>query len=208
MITITRGFLFVSTLISVYIMGCVGLNILPNVGISSNANNINNVLLNLSYSYFAGIVFYCFISYLPHQIQKRKIQPIIDAKSLGIKNLIAAFINSFDIYPINNNIINTIKDSEISKLFEGNNLNSSSYYSAISGVKMSNADYINLTRDKVIETVENILFYKEYLSYQQILILEQIRESEFLFLFKRFDVYKVPLFQNRCTSEFSKLVNL
>lgn len=204
----TRIFLFISTLVSLYIIGSAGLEVLPGIGSSSNAKNLNNVMLNLSYSYFAGVIFYFFFSYLPQFIQRRKIQPIIDGKVLSIKNQAAAFINSFNMYPINDNMINRIKDSEISKLFGGDNLNRSSYYSAILGLNMSNADYINLTRDKIIRSVEDILFYKEYLSYQQILILEQIKESKFLFLFKRPDIYKDRSFQTICANEFIALLKL
>lgn len=47
--------------------------------------NLNQILLNLSYSYIAGYLFYLFTSWLPALIRSIKMQPVLDAGFNEIK---------------------------------------------------------------------------------------------------------------------------
>ncbi len=58
--------------ISLYILFCVGLGWFWTIGSSTNYERINQVLLNLSYSYIAGLIFYIFIEYIPKKIAAKK----------------------------------------------------------------------------------------------------------------------------------------
>lgn len=67
-------------LLCLYTIMSVGVDLFPLFGISWTkefAVRFNNVLLNLSYSYVAALIFYIFINYLPELVQKRKFQPFI-----------------------------------------------------------------------------------------------------------------------------------
>lgn len=64
-------FLLLVTVICLYTIFSVGLEVIGKIGKSDNYENINNVALNLSYSYIAGLIFYFFISYLPHTQTKK-----------------------------------------------------------------------------------------------------------------------------------------
>ena len=208
MVNTIRFFLVITTLLSFYCIGSVGLSILPFLGVSGNAENINNVILNLSYSYFAGFVFYVFISYLPEKIQKQKIQPVIRVKYGEVKNQITAYINSFNVFQQSKTILNTITVNQISQLFNGNNLNKISYFSSLTGVKQSNAEYINSRKDALHQYLEGILFYKEYLSSEQIVLIEQIKDHTFLQLFKVPLIYTDKTFLNNCAEQFSSIIQL
>ncbi len=57
MINKMRYFLWIITGVSLYIIFCVGLGWFWTIGESENYEKINQVLLNLSYSYIAGWFF-------------------------------------------------------------------------------------------------------------------------------------------------------
>lgn len=58
--------------LSLYILFCVGLGWFWTIGSSTNYERINQVLLNLSYSYIAGLIFYILIEYIPKNIAAKK----------------------------------------------------------------------------------------------------------------------------------------
>lgn len=61
----TYALLTIITALAFYVIGCVGLEWFPTIGYCSNAHSINTVLLNLSYSYLASIIFYIVIDLVP-----------------------------------------------------------------------------------------------------------------------------------------------
>lgn len=68
--------------------GCVilfRLGIIPPIfGEAKNADQINEVLVNLSYSYMAGLVFYLLNDYIPTKIRERKALKLISRKLVDI----------------------------------------------------------------------------------------------------------------------------
>ena len=62
--------------ICLYIIGCVGLGILPEIGTISNYQAVNEVLINLSYSVLAAIIFFLFTSVLPRMVLIRRSKKI------------------------------------------------------------------------------------------------------------------------------------
>ena len=125
-----------------------------------------------------------------------------------VKNQITAYINSFNVFQQSKTILNTITVNQISQLFNGNNLNKISYFSSLTGVKQSNAEYINSRKDALHQYLEGILFYKEYLSSEQIVLIEQIKDHTFLQLFKVPLIYTDKTFLNNCAEQFSSIIQL
>ena len=60
------------SLAALYIIGSAGLGWLPLLGYCVDAERINTVLLNLSYSYLASVLFFCMIELLPRLLNERK----------------------------------------------------------------------------------------------------------------------------------------
>ncbi len=174
--------LIIISLICIYIILAVGLKIVPTIYESSNSENINNVTLNLSYSYIAGLLFYFFVSLLPYLILKNKLKPAIDLKITELKTQITSFIRSF----------NSIKDIDlkdielitIQNIIKKHSILDSSYYSPMTGTNMSNLDFLYSTKINIFNLVDTILTYRDYLTSNQILELEKIRDSKFFHLSK------------------------
>jgi hypothetical protein len=69
---IVKCSLWIITIIVVYIIAYVGLGWFCPLGTSDNFERINNVALNLSYSYMAGLCFFILVEYLPRKVAQRK----------------------------------------------------------------------------------------------------------------------------------------
>lgn len=80
---------------SVYAVLNIGLGCLWTIGVSDNADKINQVLLNLSYSYLAGCIFYLLVTFLPERFRKRKTQSIVSNKYELIKKQVEFSVQAF-----------------------------------------------------------------------------------------------------------------
>lgn len=76
--------LLIITGLSLYILFCVGLGWFWTIGSSTNYERINQVLLNLSYSYIAGLIFYILIEYIPKNIAAKKAFTIWESQLVNI----------------------------------------------------------------------------------------------------------------------------
>ena len=177
-----KFFLLFVTVICLYIIFSVGLDIIGKIGSSYNSVKINNVALNLSYSYIAGLIFYFFISYLPFIQTKKKLKPAITSKIEYLSTLIKSFIQTFESTE-NNLSLKGIHPNYIEKLIVNKSVLDSSYYSVM-GRTMTNQDFLNGHKENIENLIEKILSYREYLSSDQVLYLEEIRDSKFFDLLK------------------------
>lgn len=75
------------SIVALYIIGSAGLGWLPLLGYCNDAERVNTVLLNLSYSYLASVLFFCMIELLPRLLNERKAFKIFekDLKSVHLK---------------------------------------------------------------------------------------------------------------------------
>ncbi|MEX0719935.1 MAG: hypothetical protein WD059_04645 [Balneolaceae bacterium] len=85
------------TATSIYILVAVGLEILPKI--PSNFTNefsekLNIVLLNISYSYLAAIIFYLLINYFSFFQKKKRFQPYVKKDIQRIHSLFLNIINA------------------------------------------------------------------------------------------------------------------
>jgi len=84
---VVKCVLLITTLISLYIIFCVGLGWFWTIGFSFDSDKINQILINLSYSYMAGFIFYILVSYLPYRLKTEKLKPVIKLKINDLYNL-------------------------------------------------------------------------------------------------------------------------
>ncbi len=192
---IITGILICFTFISVYIIICVGLRMLPTIGKVNDANAINAVLLNLSYSYVAGAIFYFFVSYLPfvqRQIWMRKYVlkkfKAIDAKLLSCVKCFVSLFNWGTISITEEGIKNIMKDKPVRT--------SNASYQAL-GIRETILEHLKGQREAIKRIADEIMDYKEYLSDEQLIFIKEIRDSRFFLLLNSFEIPKVDTPQNR-----------
>ena len=68
------------SIIPLYAILCIKLNckVTPHLGYSPNADALNDIFLNLSYSYIAASIFFLFLTYLPHKIKAHNTKEFIN----------------------------------------------------------------------------------------------------------------------------------
>ncbi len=175
--------MYLISVLSFYIILSVGLSLFPKIGCSSNSENINQVSLNLSYSYVAGLIFYFFISYIPINLLKRKLRPTLKSKFEDLSNQVCSYIQTFENIDIEIDV-KTINFNFIKSVMESKSILDSSYYSKIMALKMNNLEFINSTKESIFNLIDSALVYKEYLDAEEILHLEKIKDSKFFHLLK------------------------
>jgi len=183
---ITKYFLFIVTAICLYIICCVGLGWFWTIGSAINSERINNVSINLSYSFIAGLIFYIFVSYLPNKAKIKKLKPVIDLKIKDLYNQINACVQTFDDKE-NHDIIKLITKDELTKVIQKVDMYDNSFYANIVGYNMNNLKFLNSTKGNVFEIIESLTGYKEYMATEETLNLETIRDSTFFHLTKVYE---------------------
>lgn len=171
------------SVISVYIIFSVGLGWLWKIGSFENSENINQVLINLSYSYIAGLIFYLLTSTIPRYFTKQKITPIVDRKINEIYENIESCIQSFKKTEMKDLIISSNIDT-ITQMIESENILGKSYFSQMMLTDITNLEFIKSKKEIIYDLISDILSYKEYLSDEQLTNLENIRSSETFHLLK------------------------
>ena len=180
---VIKVLLLVITLGCVYVIVCIGLKILPTIGQISNATQVNNVLLNLSYSYIAGLIFYLLVSYYPFYRQKRKFASIIAVKKDDLLKQIEACIQTFE-EEDKKGLINNISKEELISLINKKDMYENSFYAKEVGYSMDNLLFLVKTRSNCFDIIDKLIVYKEYLRDVDIYDLEKIRDSAF-FIYNR-----------------------
>lgn len=178
--------LYLLTLSSGYIILTIGLGWFWTIGSCENADRINQVLLNLSYSYIAGWIFYLLVTYFPEMQRKITLRPAIQLKIEDLRKQINACIQTF----AKNedwHLVDTITREQLVQLITNADMYANSYYASIVGFQQNHLQFLHATRSNVFELIEQILFYKEYLSAKQLLLLEKIQDSTYFHLTKVYE---------------------
>lgn len=68
------------SIIPIYAILCIKLNFrfTPHIGYSTNSDALNDIFLNLSYSYIAASIFFILLTYLPHKIKSHNTKDFIN----------------------------------------------------------------------------------------------------------------------------------
>ena len=171
--------LWITGIISLYVILSVGLDWFWKIGSFDNADEINQILINMSYSYFAGLFFYILVTLLPFVYKKEKFAPIINDKITTLHSQINACVQTFkDI----DDLIKGITKEELSEILNLHGMYDNSFYANIAGFQSNNFQFLVGTKEKIIEIIESTKTYGEYLHFEQILNIEKIRDSSFLHL--------------------------
>ena len=166
--------LIIITLFCLYVIGCVGLGWLPSFGESENAEQYNNVALNLSYSFIAGWIFYILVTYLPYKQRKHKFQqPIKEYFELIYGRLLDSAKSA---YPLSQHKTLCITEEGLKQRLRYNSVNFGSCY-AVAGSNMTILQHMCSQRTSILNLIEGVLNYKEYLDEEQIVVIEHIKNS-------------------------------
>ncbi|GHV19948.1 hypothetical protein FACS1894174_00840 [Bacteroidia bacterium] len=169
---------------SFYIIGCVGLSALPTIGSISNAENLNKVLLNTSYSYLAGLIFYFLVTYMPYRQRAKKIKPAISGKINIIYGKMRDSVRCLKL--LTDELPTTITETYLIQLLSGKSVFDKSGYS-ITGLDITIIQHLRLQRDEIKNIIKELLEYKEYLTDDQLCLIEEIREAQYFYLLNAFN---------------------
>lgn len=159
------------TLVCIYTIVYVGFGYGWPIGASENYERINTVMLNLSYSYMAGLIFYLFTSTLPHLVRSKKYEPIIREKEANIYGRLIGCAKAA--YSPNEDDVAYDKDTLVAK-FENHMMSEPCYYQIYSLNK-----YLQLQRSNITEVINGLLVYADYIQPDELEMLEQIKDSQF-----------------------------
>ncbi len=155
-----------------------------------DAQNINNILINLSYSYVAGTIFYFLVTTIPFYLRKKKINIVVkdrmDIISTSIQTIIFSYDPSsikFTAEQIENVDLDRLNEQELLTIFRNSTVfNISNVAKQIDPQTNTTILFTVKQSLQVIDnTIQEILgYYLDYLSEEQIILLNKIKSSAFI----------------------------
>ena len=143
-----------------------------------NPENINRVLLNLSYSYLAGYLFYLLVTEIPYRQRKTRFSKILSKKYDNLKTQIESHIQAFDTKEYYH--LDGITREELSSIVIQRDLCDNTFYANECGISQPIIRYINKSKEIILEICYEILnVYKDYLHDSQIETIENIIHSAY-----------------------------
>lgn len=140
------------------------------------ADNINKVLLNISYSYITGFLVYLLTVLLPHALRRNKIKSILETKLETIKSKINASVMSIYLIEDEEKTI-PAKDLFI-KEFVAQNITDKKY-KLKTGLDLTLFESLVKERKDIERKISEIIEYHNYLSTDSLTLIERIRDSEY-----------------------------
>lgn len=174
--------LFITSFISIYTILIIGLQIpflIPSPFNSIITSNLNNIMINLSYSYIAGVFFYLLTVYLPINKRKKEAIPgmkiIIDEIDRIVFEIFMEFSREqkYDIKSI-------YTDPCLCKnILTSKNWNDSSPFLLDTyKVKITYLKYLHSKHKEIVIAIDKLMmYYKEFLTGDQLSLCEKIRGS-------------------------------
>ena len=163
----------ISAIIAIYSILQVKFDFAFYIGAADNADKINEVIVNLSYSYLAGYVFYILTVKLPFWGVKKKVEKPLKSK---LELVLRKCTSSLEcIYPQATHGRVNLEEERFVEDFK-----KASYFQecSIIGMKIPVIAYIKAAHEENRKTITEILEYKDWLSPDKISKLEQIRSSD------------------------------
>ena len=161
------------TLTCAYIIAYVGLGYGWSIGQHCNNVRVNTVLLNLSYSYMAGLIFFLFTTTIPYYIKKHKYQPFIKEKLSIIHGRLCESAKAA--YSVDDKVVDIKYDRESLKAqFGGHPINDPSYV-----LIYTLYQYLRHQRNDILDCINGLLVYADFLKPDDLRIIEEVKESKY-----------------------------
>ncbi len=176
---IVNACLVILSLLCLYAIVTIKLGWFWTIGVAKNYVQINEIIINLSYSYIAGIVVYLLTIVLPVYFEKKRLRPVINEKINDIGTMLANMMAGFPaVGAINNPNISDIEGCE--KLLKSANWNTNNLLPIYGGNnKLCQTFYFDF--ESIQTEIGNFIScYKPQLTTPQLLYLEEIRNAGFM----------------------------
>lgn len=155
-------------------------------------NNLNNIYVNLSYSFIAGYVFYLLTIHLPKRTESKRLQPVIQQKIVGIgkelRNILLEFSRK-------TNIQDYLKEDNVRIILMSKRW--TDYMPMYQYLYKANISYIAFIGEvgKIIQKniIDLIQTYQEYLTIEQICLLEELAHMQIFNLANQFKQMNISL---------------
>lgn len=173
----------------VYAIFTIKLNLFWRVGLSKNANSINEIIVNLSYSVLAGAIFYVFVDVLPYLSKRKKMRMVILTKLNKLKGTIHKAKTAIYLPPFSN-MPNT-KEKFIED-FNCKDMNDA-YQLGVGGFKNLKEFFI-YNKIEIQTQIQEILNYSSFLTQTELETLAMVNTSKYIndfFFMKDFDMLKI-----------------
>lgn len=186
-----RGNIMISFVVIVcfYAILTIKLDIFWKFGELEKADSINDIILNLSYSILAAVIFYIFIEVIPYYTKKKKMRQVLRTKIDRIKQDLNSAKNAIYLPPFTE--VAKTRDGYITD-FANKNLYDA-YCLGIYGFK-NIREYLEYNRTQIRNSILEILSYSDFLTEKEVKTLADINSSlyinEYLFI-KDFEMMKI-----------------
>lgn len=139
------------------------------------ALTMNDVLVNLSYSYLAGCIFYLLTSYIPQYLRSRKLKPLVQTKLKRILNELDACKNS--VFQLDGNY-NNHTDEEFVQTLSNGNFNAPCALSPLQqGVTVGL--YMRSKRKEILALIDEAQRFGIYMSDEQLCAITSLSTSTY-----------------------------
>lgn len=152
---------------------------------SERADDYNEIIRNLSYSYLAAFVFYILTVTLPHWKMRSKVKKALDRKINCIRSNYKSCVDC--VLSLDKNPKDELSKEEVIKNFKSVSYKSKCRFS-INNPNESILGFINRNHQYIIHLSEELLEYKLWLSADTIAQIEEIRNSQlpgFIFMMSK-----------------------
>ena len=170
-----------------YVILHVNLGIFWAVMDLEKGDEINTILVNLAYSYLAGLIFYLLTTVLPQQARRRRVRKVLQERIYVIYGRLEdskkAVLDVNEYMDVNNKYL---QDNEFVNKIQSVALNSSKPNPLWSGTI---ADYMRTQKDEIIKETELLMLNQEYLTDGELAAILSLRNSNYFDLLKIVKIY-------------------
>ncbi len=168
-------YVWVIAIASLYAILQIKLDIAFWISNSDRADDYNEIITNLSYSYLAGFIFFLLTVTLPHLKMRTKVRKALEGKINTICSNYKACVES--VIPLPKAMQPSITREEAIENFKAVSYYQPCRLTAIQNTNVSVAVYIKLKHDENKKLATELLEYKPWLSSGTIAKIEEIRNS-------------------------------
>lgn len=156
-------------------------------------DNLNQLFINLTYSFLAGYVFYLLTIYFPQRKEKKRIQPVIQQKVLDIRRAISDILLEFS---RNTDIKTDFLEIDNAKtiLMSKNWTDIIPMFQRLYQARISYLAYIGEVGNKIRkDIVDFIQSYQRYMTTEQVCLLEELYNMQIFALANQFKQMNISL---------------